>query len=49
MPQLRDDMPLVGLSRERLIRWLFRYNVRRWVREGELKYLGVFPCDGRLR
>ncbi len=29
-----------------LIRWLFRYNVRRWVREGELKYLRVIHRQG---
>jgi len=32
-----------------LIRWLFRYNVRRWVREGELKYVRVILRVGTIR
>jgi flavodoxin/Pyruvate/2-oxoacid:ferredoxin oxidoreductase delta subunit len=32
-----------------LLRWVFRYNVRRWVREGELKYVRVIHRRGELR
>jgi flavodoxin/Fe-S-cluster-containing hydrogenase component 2 len=32
-----------------LIRLIFRYNVRRWVREGELKYVRVIHRRGEIR
>ena len=31
-----------------LLRWVFRYNVRRWVREGELKYIRVTHRRGAI-
>jgi flavodoxin/ferredoxin len=31
-----------------LIRWIFHYNVRRWIREGELKYVRVIHRHGAI-